>query len=158
MPEPGWQTRLMLIDDIRSDLTAAMKAKDQVRLRTLRAVIAAVKEAEVSGASATTLDDAGVLKVVAAQAKRRVEAAEAFQDGGRADKAADERAELAILEAYLPAALGDTELEALVDRVLASEGLSEKSQMGQAMKAVNAEVAGRADGRTVADLVKSKLN
>lgn len=147
----------MLIDDIRSDLTAAMKAKDPVRLRTLRAVIAAVQEAEVSGSSATTLDDDGVLKVVSAQAKRRVEAADAFEQGGRLEKAADERAELAILESYLPAALSDSELEELVDRVLAAEGLSAKSQMGQAMKAVNAEVAGRADGRAVADLVKSKL-
>ena len=147
----------MLIDDFRSDLTAAMKAKDAVRLRTLRAVIAAVQEEEVSGSKATTLDDAGVLKVVAAQAKRRVEAAEAFDEGGRTEKAADERAELEILESYLPAGLSDAELEALVTRVMTSEGLSEKSQMGQAMKAVNAEVAGRADGRAVADLVKSKL-
>ena len=111
----------------------------------------------VSGSTATTLDDDGVVKVIAAQAKRRVEAAEAFDEGGRTEKAADERAELEVLEGYLPAALGDDELEALVDRVLSSEGLSEKSQMGQAMKAVNAEVAGRADGRAVADLVKSKL-
>lgn len=147
----------MLIDDIRADLTASMKAKDQVRRRTLRAVIAAVQEAEVSGTTATTLDDAGVLKVIAAQAKRRVEAAEAFEQGGRAEKASEERAELAILESYLPAGLTDVELEELVVRVLAAEGLSEKSQMGQAMKAVNAEVAGRADGRAVAELVKSKL-
>jgi uncharacterized protein YqeY len=147
----------MLIDDIRADLTASMKAKDQVRLRTLRAVIAAVQEAEVSGTTATTLDDAGVLKVIAAQAKRRVEAAEAFEQGGRAEKASEERAELAILESYLPAGLTEDELEELVVRVLAAEGLSEKSQMGQAMKAVNAEVAGRADGRAVAELVKSKL-
>ncbi len=147
----------MLIDDIRSDLTTAMKAKDAVRLRTLRAIIAAVQEAEVSGAQATTLDDDGVLKVIAAQAKRRVEAAEAFDAGGRTEKAADERAELVVLEAYLPAGLDEGELVALVDRVLAENGLSEKAQMGQAMKAVNAEVAGRADGRAVADLVKAKL-
>jgi len=147
----------MLIDDIRSDLTDAMKAKDAVRLRTLRAVIAAVQEQEVSGNKATTLDDAGVLKVISAQAKRRVEAAEAFEAGGRAEKAADERAELEILEGYLPAGLSEAELEELVDRVLAEKGLSEKAHMGQAMKAVNAEVAGRADGRAVADLVKSKL-
>lgn len=148
----------MLIDDIRSDLTTAMKAKDAVKVRTLRAVIAAVQEAEVAGNQATTLDDDGVLKVISAQAKRRVEAAEAFANGGRDEKAAEERAELAILEEFLPKALEPAELEALVDRVLAAEGLSEKAQMGQAMKAVNAEVAGRADGRAVADLVKSKLS
>ncbi len=148
----------MLIDDIRSDLTASMKARDAMRLRTLRAVIAAVQEEEVSGTQSTTLDDDGVLKVIAAQAKRRVEAAEAFESGGRTEKAAEERAELEILEEFLPSALDASELEALVDRVLAAGGLSEKAQMGQAMKAVNEEVAGRADGRAVADLVKSKLS
>ena len=148
----------MLIDDIRSDLTASMKARDAMRLRTLRAVIAAVQEEEVSGTQSTTLDDEGVLKVIAAQAKRRVEAAEAFESGGRTEKAAEERAELEILEEFLPSALDASELEALVDRVLAAGGLSEKAQMGQAMKAVNVEVAGRADGRAVADLVKSKLS
>lgn len=148
----------MLIDDIRSDLTTAMKAKDTMRLRTLRAVIAAVQEAEVSGSQSAKLDDDGVLKVIAAQAKRRVEAAEAFESGGRDEKAAEERVELKILEEFLPSALGDGELEALVDKVLADAGLTEKAQMGQAMKAVNAEVAGRADGRAVANLVKSKLS
>lgn len=147
----------MLMDTIRADLTAAMKAKDAVRLRTLRAVIAAVQEAEVSGDAAQKLTDAEIEKVIGAQAKRRVEAATAFDEGGRAEKAADEREELAVLEEYLPDALGDDELVALVESVLAENGLTEKAQMGQAMKAVNTAVAGRADGRTVADLVKSKL-
>ncbi len=147
----------MLIEQIRTDLTTAMKARDALRTRTLRAVIAAVQEAEVAGDTATTLDDAGVQKVIQAQAKRRVEAAEAFEQGGRTEKAADERAELEVLEGYLPAALDAAELDALVDRVLAAEGFSSKADMGKAMKAVNAEVAGRADGRAVADLVKSKL-
>ncbi|MGH1503327.1 MAG: GatB/YqeY domain-containing protein [Acidimicrobiales bacterium] len=147
----------MLIEQIRADLTTAMKARDALRTRTLRAVIAAVQEAEVAGESATTLDDAGVQKVIQAQAKRRIEAAEAFEQGGRAEKAADERAELEVLEGYLPAALGADELDALVDKVLAAEGFSSKADMGKAMKAVNAVVAGRADGRAVADLVKSKL-
>ena len=147
----------MLIDDIRADLTAAMKAKDPVRLRTVRAIIAAVQEAETSGAKATSLDDEGVQKVITAQAKRRVEAAEAFDTGNRPEKAADERAELAILETYLPAGLGDDELDALVTGVLETNAYSTKADMGAAMKAVNAEVAGRADGRAVAELVKSKL-
>lgn len=148
----------MLIDDIRTQMTTAMKAKDALRLRTVRSIIAAVQEAEVSGSQSTTLDDDGVLKVIAAQAKRRIEAAEAFDSGGRDEKAAEERAELEILEEFLPKGLDSAELEALVDKVLADGGLSEKAQMGQAMKAVNAEVAGRADGRAVADLVKSKLS
>ncbi len=147
----------MIIDDIRADLKDAMKAKDVVKLRSLRAIIAAVQEAEVSGSSATELDDAGVQKIIAAQVKRRLEAAEAFDAGDRPEKAADERAEMAVLETYLPAGLSDEEVEALVTSVMEANGFTEKSQMGAAMKAVNAEVAGRADGRQVAALVKSRL-
>jgi uncharacterized protein YqeY len=148
----------MLIDSIRQDMTAAMKARDAVKLRSLRAIIAAVQEAEVSGKSATTLDDAGVVKVIAAQVKRRVEAAEAFEQGDRLEKAADERAEMAVLEEYLPAGLSDDELVELVDATLAAEGISTKADMGKAMKAVNAQVSGRADGRMVAELVKARLS
>lgn len=146
-----------LLTQIRSDLTTAMKARDAVTTRTLRAVIAAVREAEVAGDAATTLDDAGVEKVIAAQAKRRVEAAEAFDQGDRPEKAADERAELAVLEGYLPKQLPDHELIALIDQTLAAEGISAKSDMGRAMKAVNAKVAGRADGKKVAGLVRERL-
>ena len=81
-----------LLDEIRADLTAAMKSKDKLTVATLRSVVAAVQEAEVAGTSATTLDDEQVQKVIAAQAKRRVEAAEAFEEGGRTEKAADELA------------------------------------------------------------------
>ena len=146
-----------LLTQIRSDLTAAMKARDALTTRTLRAVIAAVREAEVAGEHATSLDDAGVEKVIAAQAKRRVEAAEAFDQGNRPEKAADERAELAVLEGYLPKQLTDDELVAIIDGTLAAEGISAKSDMGRAMKAVNAKVAGRADGKKVAGLVRDRL-
>ncbi len=147
----------MLIDTLRQDMTAAMKAKDVDVLRTLRSVITAVQEAKTSGKGPTELGDADVQKIIAAQAKRRVEAAEAFEEGGREEQAAAERTELAILEAYLPKGLDDAELAALVDRVLTDNGFTSKADMGNAMKAVNGEVAGRADGRVVADLVKSKL-
>ena len=148
----------MLVDQIRSDLTVAMNARDTTTTTTLRSIIAAIQEAEVSGTSAVTLTDDEVMKVLAAQAKRRVEAAEAFESGGAADRAAKERAELVVIETYLPQKLSDDELAALVYQVLAAEGLSEQSQMGMAMKAVNAVVAGRADGRAVAALVKSRLS
>ena len=147
----------MLMDTIRDDLKTAMKAKDADVLRTLRSVITAVQEAETSGKGPSELDDAGVQKVIAAQAKRRVEAAEAFADAGRSEQEAAELTELAILEGYLPKGLDEGELEALVDQVLADNGFSAKADMGNAMKAVNAAVAGRADGRAVADLVKGKL-
>ncbi len=147
-----------LLDQIRADLTAAMKSKDKLTVATLRSVVAAVQEAEVAGTSATTLDDEQVQKVIAAQAKRRVEAAEAFEEGGRTEKAADERAELTILEQYLPEQLDGEALAVIVERVLADGGYSTMADMGQAMKAVNAEVAGKAEGRTVAELVKSHLS
>ncbi len=147
----------MLIDTIRQDMTAAMKARDALKLRSLRAIIAAVQEAEVAGPEAKTLSDDEVTKVIAAQVKRRVEAAEAFDAGGADDRAANERAEKQILESYLPAALDPAELEELVSATLAEGGWSTKADMGTAMKAINAKVAGRADGRAVADLVKSRL-
>ena len=147
----------MLIERIRADLIAATKAKETVRQRTLRSVIAAVQEAQVSGDTASTLDDDGVQAVVKAQVKRRIDAAEAFESGGADERAAAERAEIVILEDYLPAALGEDELEQIVASVFAEHGFATKADMGAAMKAVNAEVAGRADGRAVAALVKSRL-
>ncbi len=146
------------MEQIRADLTTATKARETDRQRTLRSVIAAVQEAEVSGTVATTLDDDGVEAVVKAQVKRRIDAAEAFEAGGALDRAAAERAEITILEVYLPAALSADELTAIVTSVFEANGFASKADMGQAMKAVNAEVAGRADGRAVADLVKSLLS
>ena len=147
-----------LLDDIRADLTEAMKAKDKLTVSTLRSVVAAVQEAEVAGSAATTLDDKQIQKVIAAQAKRRVEAAEAIEQGDRAEKAADERAELSVLEQYLPQQLPENALVEIVERVMAEGGYSTMADMGEAMKAVNGEVAGRAEGRVVADLVKSRLS
>ncbi len=147
-----------LLDQIRADLTAAMRSQDKLGISTLRSVVAAVQEAEVAGASATTLDDEQVQKVVAAQAKRRVEAAEAFDQGGRTEKAADERAELKILESYLPEQLDQDALTEIIERILSEGGFSTMADMGQAMKAINAEVAGKAEGRLIAELVKSRLS
>ena len=147
-----------LLDQIRADLTAAMRSQDKLVISTLRSVVAAVQEAEVAGASATTLDDEQVQKVVAAQAKRRVEAAEAFDQGGRTEKAADERAELKILESYLPEQLDQDALTEIIERVLSEGGFSTMADMGQAMKAINAKVAGKAEGRLIAELVKSRLS
>jgi uncharacterized protein YqeY len=148
----------MLIDQIRTDLIEATKAQEKMRQRTLRSVIAAVQEASVSGTEAKELDDDAVLAVIKAQVKRRVDAAEAFEAGGRADRAEEERAEMKVLEEYLPAAMSDEELESIVAGVMEANSFETRADMGNAMKAVNAEVAGRADGRRVADLVKSRLN
>ena len=148
----------MLIEQIRTDLVEATKGREKMRQRTLRSVIAAVQEASVSGTESKELDDDAVMAVIKAQVKRRVDAAEAFDAGDRPDSADEERAEMKVLEGYLPAAMSDEDLESIVAGVMEANGFETRADMGNAMKAVNAEVAGRADGRRVADLVKSKLS
>lgn len=146
-----------LAEQMQSDLTAAMKARDAVAVRTLRMAIAAVKEASVSGRAARSLDDDEIQAVLRTQVKRRDEAAEAFREGGRDESAAAELAERDILARYLPAALDDEELAELVDGALDAGGFVDPSQMGQAMKAVMDEVAGRADGKRVSAVVRQRL-
>lgn len=142
---------------LETDMKAALKAKDELVLNTLRMALTAVRTEEVAGKQARELSDAEVLKVIAKQAKQREEAAEAFAEAGRAESAARERAEEEVLARYLPKALSEAELTAIIDEVFAAEGFSEAKQMGQAMKAVQAKVAGRADGKVVAGLVKARL-
>ena len=147
----------MLTDQLRSDLTAAMKRRDEIAVGAIRMALAAVSEASVSGKEARELTDDEVLRILAKEVKRRDEAAEAFRGGGRHDRADRELAEREVLAAYLPAPLSGEEVEALVSEVLAEGGWSTPKDIGPAMKAVTARVAGRADGRAVAALVKSRL-
>jgi uncharacterized protein YqeY len=148
----------VLTDRLREDLTAAMKRRDELATSALRMALAGIKEAAVSGKEARELDDDEILKVLGKQVKKREEAAEAFRNAGRPDRADRELAERDVLAAYLPAALTDDELEALVDEVLAEGSFSGMAAMGPAMKAVTARVAGRAHGKTVADLVRARLS
>lgn len=147
----------MLIETIKKDLTSAMKAGQKVEVQTLRSVLGAIKEAEVAGSTAKTLTEADIEKVIRNEAKRRVEAAEAFESGGAPERAEAERHQLAVLETYLPRALSETELDQLIADELAAGGWSTKADMGRAMKAINEKVAGRADGRQVAAKVKAQL-
>ena len=149
---------MSLIKKIRSDMTDAMKAKNKLTVSTLRSVIAAVQQAEVAGSVSSTLTDEEVLKVISAQAKRRVEAAEAFDAGNRPEQAEAERLELEILTSYLPSQLDESEVKTIVAETLAEGSFSSMKDMGAAMKAVNEKIAGRAEGRLVADLVKSELS
>ncbi|MET9231425.1 GatB/YqeY domain-containing protein [Lentzea sp. NPDC003310] len=147
---------------LQNDLTAAMKARETVTAGALRMALTAVTNEEVSGKEARTLSDDEVVKVLSREAKKRKEAAEAFDGAGRAEKAELERQELAVLEIYLPKQLDDAELQSIVDKaydaVAAQLGEAPgQKQMGQVMKAVNAEVAGRAEGGRVAAAVKAKL-
>ena len=144
-------------DRLRGDLTAAMKARDQVRVRTLRMALTSVSKEEVAGKSARELTDDEIIKVLAREAKQRREAADAFAAAGRDEQAAAERAEGTVLDAYLPAQLSDEELGALVTAVIDETGASGMASMGQVMKALTPRVAGRADGARVAAEVRRRL-
>jgi uncharacterized protein len=146
-----------LKDRLRADLTAAMKSRDEVRTRTLRMALTSVSNEEVSGNAAHELSDDDVLRLLAREAKRRREAAEAFEAAGRADQAAAERAEDQVLAEYLPAQLSDAELASIVAEVISETGASGMGAMGQVMKAVTPRVAGRAEGGRVAAEVRRVL-
>jgi len=147
---------------LQADLTAAIKGRETVRAGALRMALAAITTEEVSGKAARELTDDEMLKVITREVKKRREAAEAFAGAGRAEQAELERAESAVLEAYLPAQLDDAGLAELVAAAVAevAQQLGEQPgqrQMGQVMKIVNARVAGRAEGGRVAAAVKAKL-
>jgi uncharacterized protein len=147
-----------LKERLRTDLTAAMRARDQVRMRTLRMALSSITNEEVAGASARELTDDEVLKVITREAKKRREAAEAFGAAGRDEQAAAERAEGDVLADYLPAQLSDDELTALVDAAIAETGVGMMSGMGLVMKTLTPKVAGRADGARVAAEVRRRLS
>ena len=147
-----------LKDQLRSDLTAAMKARDEVRTRTLRMALTAVSNAEVAGATARELSDDEVLKVLTREAKRRREAADAFATAGRTEQAAAEQAEGEVLDGYLPAQLGDDEIAAIVTAEIEQSGAAGMGAMGQVMKTVTPRMAGRADGARVAAEVRRQLS
>ena len=147
-----------LKDQLRADLTDAIKSRDQVRLRTLRMAITAITNEEVSGASVHELSDDDVLKVLTREAKKRREAAEAFAAAGRAEQAAAERDEGDVLAGYLPAQLSDDELSALVTTAIGETGAAGMPAMGKVMKAVTPRVAGRAEGGRVAAEVRRQLS
>lgn len=146
-----------LKETLQHDLHTAMKAHDKVTAATLRMVLTAITTAEVAGESAHELSEAETLKVVAKEGKKRSDAAAEYRKANRPELAEAEEAELAVLEGYLPAQLSDAEVEAIVDRVVTESGATGMAQMGQIMKAVQAEVAGRADGGRIAPLVKARL-
>jgi uncharacterized protein YqeY len=147
-----------LKERLRADLNAAMRARDQVRMRTLRMALTSITTEEVAGASARDLSDEEVVKVLTREARKRREAAEAFSAAGRDEQAAAERAEGEVLAGYLPAQLSDDELTALVSAAIAETGASGMQGMGQVMKTLTPRVAGRADGARVAAEVRRHLS
>jgi uncharacterized protein YqeY len=147
-----------LKDRLQADLTASMKARDELTTATLRMVLTAVGNEEVAGKSARQLSDEEVLKVITREAKKRREAADAFTSGGRPDRAERELAEEQVLGTYLPAQLTDEDLAVLVQQAVEESGASGPQAMGAVMKLVGPKVAGRAEGGRLAAAVRAALN
>ncbi|MBV9098168.1 MAG: GatB/YqeY domain-containing protein [Frankiaceae bacterium] len=144
-------------EQLRADLTTAMKARDELTASTLRMVLTAVTNEEVAGKQARELSDDEVLKVLAREGKKRRESIEAYTSAGRDELADRERAEASVIDRYLPAQLGDDELAALVAAAIAESGADGPKAMGQVMKVLTPQLAGRADGGRVATEVRRQL-
>ena len=149
-----------LKDTLKSDLTVAMKSGDEVGRSTLRMALSAITNAEVAGDEAVELSDDQVIAVLQAEAKKRAEAAENYAGAGRTEAEQKERAELAVLEKYLPAAMSESEIAAVVAEEVAAAaaaGNTGQKAMGLVVKAVRSRVGSSADGSLVAQLVKAAL-
>jgi uncharacterized protein YqeY len=151
------ETMSALKDRLRDDLTSSIKARDSIRSGTLRMVLTAVTNAEVSGKQARELTDDDVLGVLTSEAKKRREAAEAFDAGHRPELADKERAEAAVLAEYLPEPIGEDEVRAIVTAAIEQTGADGMKAMGQVMGVVQPQVKGRADGAVVAAEVRRQL-
>jgi uncharacterized protein YqeY len=146
-----------LKERLRNDLSAAIKARDEVRTRTLRMALTAVTNEEVAGKQARELSDDEIVKLLIREAKKRREAADAFADAGRTEQAAAERAEGDVIGTYLPEQMSDQELTDLVAAAITETGAAEPRAMGQVMKVVRPKVGDRAEGGRIAAEVKRQL-
>ena len=150
---------MILAERIDSDLKDAMRAKDPVRLSTLRMLKAALTNATIEKSRAKgELTDVEAAQVVRKQVKQRQDSIESFEKGGRAELAAKEKDELSILQSYLPKAMSADDLAKVVRDTIAEVGATSKAQMGAIMKALQEKVAGRADGRTLSQEVQKQLS
>ena len=146
-----------LKETLQSNLTEAIRSRDEIKSGTIRMVLTAITNEEVSGKEARVLSDAEIITVLSREAKKRREAAEAFADAGRADRAEQEKKEGEIIATYLPAQLSEDEVKKIIADAIAQTGASGPQGMGQVMKLVTPQTAGKADGGLVSGLVKAAL-
>jgi uncharacterized protein len=146
-----------LIDRVQQDMVAAMKSKDEARLSAIRMIKAALMKAKVD--SPKPLDEAAEMAILKQLVKMRIDAAEAFRNAGRAEQAAKEETERALIETYLPAGASEEEVDAAIDAAFAETGATSLKQMGVVMKATQAKLVGKTvDGKMLSDKVRSKLS
>lgn len=146
-----------IFDQISEDIKAAMKARDKVRLDTLRNIKKVFLEAKTAPGANDTLEDADALKIIQKLAKQGRETAQTYVVNNRQDLADGELAQVAVLEEYLPKALSEAEIEAEVRKIIAETGASSMKDMGRVMGAASKQMAGRADGRLISEIVKRLL-
>jgi uncharacterized protein len=149
---------MALKEKLQSDLTQSMRDRDELRSGTIRMVLTAIKNEEVSGKEARELSDAEVITVLSREAKKRREAAEAYEQAGAKDRAATEKAEGEIIATYLPAQLSESEIKDLINAAIAETGASGPQQMGIVMKSIHSKIVGKADGEKVASTIRSILS
>jgi uncharacterized protein len=151
---------MALKQTLQSDLHKALKSRDELTAATLRMALAAITNAEVAGKQAKELSDDEVLAVLDKEAKKRRESAEAYRDANRPELADREEAELGVLTGYLPSPLSEAEVSAIIDEAIAAAAAAGKTgmaAMGPVMQQVTAATKGRADGKTVSGIVRSRL-
>jgi len=145
-------------EQLKLDLTEAIRSRDEIVSGTIRMVLTAITNEEVSGKEARQLSDDEVIAVLSREAKKRREAAEAFAEAGRTDKATLEKAEGEVIAKYLPAQLTEADIAAMIAEAIAATGAAGPADMGKVMGAIKAKIAGKADGSVVSLLVKAALN
>ena len=148
---------MSLKEKLQNDLTDAMRSRDELRSSTIRMVLTAIKNEEVSGKEARELSDGEIITVLSREAKKRREAAEAFEQAGANDRAATEKAEGGVIEKYIQKKLNESEIKELIAAAIKESGATTPAQMGLVMKALQPKIAGKADGGTVSALVKAAL-
>jgi uncharacterized protein YqeY len=148
---------MSLKEKLQNDLTDAMRARDEIRASTIRMILTSIKNEEVAGKEARELNDAEMITVLSREAKKRREAAEAFDQAGAKDRADRERAEGVVIGEYLPKQLTEDEIKSLIAAAMAETGASTPAQMGLVMKSLQPKIAGKADGGLVSSLVKAAL-
>ena len=149
---------MALKEKLQNDLTEAMRARDEVRSSTIRMILTAIKNEEVAGKEARELSDAEVITVLSREAKKRREAAEAFEQAGAKDRAGMEKAEGVVIAEYLPVQLSESEIKEMINAAIVETGATGPQQMGLVMKSIQPKIAGRADGGVVSSLVKAALS
>lgn len=145
-------------EQLKLDLTEAIRSRDELVSGTIRMVLTAITNEEVAGKEARQLSDDEVITVLSREAKKRREAAEAFAEAGRTDKAALEKSEGEVIAKYLPAQLTEAEVAAIIAEAIAATGAAGPADMGKVMGAIKGKIAGKADGSVVSSLVKAALN